>query len=51
VAPNIIANEEDHIEETPTAELLCPHYCFGHVSFKKLQEMAKQKMPPKISVR
>jgi len=40
-APNVIVGEEDCIEENPTAELLCPHYCFGHVSFKKLQEVAK----------
>ena len=40
--PNVIIDEEDHQQQTPTAELLKVHYDFGHTSFAKLQEMAKQ---------
>ena len=44
--PNIITDEEDHITETPTAELLRCHYDMGHISFAKLQHMAKQRVLP-----
>ena len=44
--PNIIADEEDCITETPTAELLRCHYDLGHISFAKLQQMAKQRVLP-----
>ena len=41
-APNVIIDEEDCIAETATAELLCRHYDMGHISFTKLQQMARQ---------
>ena len=41
-APNVIIDEEDHIAETATAELLCCHYDMEHISFTKLQQMARQ---------
>ena len=44
--PNIITDEEDRLTETPTAELLCRHYDMGHISFAKLQQMAKQRVLP-----
>ena len=44
--PNIITDEEDRITETPTAELLRYHYDMGHISFAKLQQMAKQRVLP-----
>ena len=44
--PNIITDEEDHLTETPTAELLHRHYDMGHISFAKLQQMAKQRVLP-----
>ena len=44
--PNIITDEEDHITKTPTAELLHRHYDMGHISFAKLQQMAKQHVLP-----
>ena len=37
----------DSVLEDPTAELLRQHYKFGHVSFRRLQEMAKQGILPK----
>ena len=45
-APNVIIDEEDHIAETATAELLCCHYDMGHTSFTKLQQMARQRILP-----
>ena len=45
--PKIIPDEEDRLPETLSAELLRLHYDFGHVSFKRLQEMAKQGIIPK----
>ena len=44
--PNIITDEEDRITKTPTAELLHCHYDMGHISFAKLQKMAKQRVLP-----
>ena len=44
--PNIITDEEDRLTETPTAELLRRHYDMGHISFAKLQQMAKQRVLP-----
>ena len=44
--PNIITDEEDRISKTPTAELLRYHYDMGHISFTKLQQMAKQRVLP-----
>ena len=44
--PNIIMDEEDRITETPTAKLLRRHYDMGHISFDKLQQMAKQRVLP-----
>ena len=44
--PTIITDEEDRITETPTAELLRYHYDMGHISFAKLQQMAKQRVLP-----
>ena len=40
--PNVIIDEEDRIAETATAELLRRHYDMGHISFTKLQQMARQ---------
>ena len=44
--PNIITDEEDRITETPAVELLRCHYDMGHISFAKLQHMAKQRVLP-----
>ena len=44
--PTIITDEEDRITETPTAVLLRYHYDMGHISFAKLQQMAKQRVLP-----
>ena len=45
--PNIIKNEEQNIPTSAIAELLRFHHQFGHVSFKKLQKMAKMGTIPK----
>jgi hypothetical protein len=45
--PSVITDEEDHIESNPVATLLRYHYNFGHISFAKLQEMAKLGILPK----
>lgn len=44
--PNIIEDEEERINETATAELLRRHHEMGHISFRKLQEMARQGVLP-----
>lgn len=44
---NVIVDEEERQESTPTAELLKMHYKFGHVSFAKLKEMAAQGIIPR----
>jgi hypothetical protein len=45
--PTIIEDQEDCQPSNLSAQLLRHHQQFGHVSFKKLQEMAKQGMIPK----
>ena len=42
VLPTIIQDEEDQQPSSPAAELLRYHQRFGHASFAKLQELAKQ---------
>ena len=44
---SIIVDEEDHQESTPEAELLMAHHRFQHISFSKLQEMARQGILPR----
>ena len=44
---SIIVDEEDRQESTPEAELLMAHHCFQHISFSKLQEMARQEILPR----
>lgn len=44
----IVLDEEDRSESvTPTTELLIYHYKFGHISFQKLQAMAKLRILPR----
>ena len=43
---SIIVDEEDRQESTPEAELLMAHHRFQHISFSKLQEMARQGIHP-----
>ena len=46
--PIVIVDEEDKTgNQTPTTELLLYHYRFGHISFTKLQLMAKFGILPK----
>ena len=46
--PVVIVDEEDRTEQlTPTTELLLYHYRFGHISFNKLQWMARLGILPK----
>jgi len=47
--PAIIPDEEEQIEEkeTAAAQLLRIHHNFGHISMRKLQNMAKQGVLPK----
>ena len=45
--PTVVIDEEDQVHEMATSELLHEHYKFGHISFAKLQEMAKQGVLPK----
>ena len=42
----VIVDEEDRQESTPEAELLMAHHRFQHISFSKLQEMARQGILP-----
>ena len=44
---SVIVDEEDRQETTPEAELLMAHHRFQHISFSKLQEMARQGILPK----
>ena len=44
---SVIIDEEDRQKSTPEAELLMAHHCFQHISFSKLQEMARQGILPK----
>jgi hypothetical protein len=44
---NIVDDEEDQQPTSAAAELLQYHHKFGHVSFRRLQEMAKQATIPK----
>ena len=41
-SPTIIVDEEEWQDETAVAELLRHHHNMGHLSFTKVQEMAKQ---------
>ena len=43
---SIIVDQEDRQESTPEAELLMAHHRFQHISFSKLQEMARQGILP-----
>ena len=43
----VIHDEEDRQRNNDTAELLRMHQNFGHMSFTKLQVMAKQGVTPK----
>ena len=43
---SVIVDEEDCQENTPEAELLMAHHQFQHISFSKLQEMARQGILP-----
>ena len=44
---SILVDEEDRQASTPEAELLIAHYRFQHISFSKLQEMARQGILPR----
>ena len=44
---SIIVAEADCQESTPEAELLMAHHRFQHISFSKLQEMARQGILPR----
>ena len=44
---SILLDEEDRQASTPEAELLIAHYRFQHISFSKLQEMARQGILPR----
>ena len=44
---SVIVNEEDRQESTPEAELLMAHHRFQHISFSKIQEMARQGILPR----
>ena len=44
---SILIDEEDRQASTPEAELLIAHYRFQHISFSKLQEMARQGILPR----
>ena len=41
-SPTIILDEEERQDETAVGELLRHHHNMGHLSFRKVQEMAKQ---------
>ena len=45
--PVVIEEEEDKQPKTATSELLRYHHRFGHVSFSKLQNMARQNIIPR----
>ena len=44
---SVAVDEEDRQESTPEAELLMAHHQFQHISFSKLQEMARQGILPR----
>ena len=44
---SVVVDEEDRQESTPEAELLMAHHRFQHISFSKLQEMARQGILPR----
>ena len=44
---SVIIDEEDRQKSTPEAEILMAHHRFQHISFSKLQEMARQGILPK----
>ena len=44
---SVIVDEEDRQESTPKPELLMAHYRFQHISFYKLQEIARQGILPR----
>ena len=46
LSPMIIVDEEERQDETAVAELLRHHHNMGHLSFTKVQEMAKQGIFP-----
>ncbi len=46
-APVIVEDEEEHQPTTLAAEMLQYHHRFGHISFRKLTEMAKLGIIPK----
>ena len=43
----LVQDEEDRVSTNDVSELLRYHHQFVHISFKKLQEMAKQGIIPK----
>ena len=45
--PVMVEDEAERQDTTPTAELLQMHHRFGHISFTRLQEMARQNIIPK----
>ena len=45
--PNIIQNEEDEQPSSDMAQLLQLHHQYGHLSMRKMQEMANQRIIPK----
>ena len=45
--PNVIPDEEDRLEPTPTAKMLQLHYDLGHISFEKMRRMAEKGIIPK----
>jgi hypothetical protein len=46
-APNVITDEENRQPESDMGQLLLLHHRYGHISMRKLQEMAKQGILPK----
>ena len=45
--PNVVIDEEEKQPLSDMAELLLTHHKYGHISMKKLQEMAKQGILPR----
>ena len=46
-APNIVEDKEDCLDENLPSGLLRLHQCLGHLSFTKLQQMARDEIIPK----
>ena len=44
---NYVTDEEERLPETDAALMMQYHHQFGHISFKRLREMAKQGIIPK----